>query len=62
MIVTRGQKVLDLAVTATSPSDDELRGLVIGQSGKLRAPSMRLGDTLVVGFSADSYRGLLGKR
>ncbi len=54
--------MIDVAVTATSPSDDELRGLVIGQSGKLRAPSMRLGNTLVVGFSGDSYRALLDKK
>lgn len=62
LVVAKGQKVLDVPITATSPTDDELRALVIGTSGKLRAPSLRLGDTLVVGFSADGYRALLGAR
>ncbi len=59
LVVARGQKVVDLAITAKSPSDDELRALVIGPTGRLRAPSLRVGDTLVVGFNAGGYRELL---
>ena len=61
LVVARGPKVVDLAVTAKSPSDDELRVLVIGPTGRLRAPSLRVGDTLVVGFNAGGYRDVLAR-
>jgi len=61
LVVAKGSKVVDVAVTAATPTDDELRALVIGPSGKLRAPALRVGDTLVVGFTADGYKAVLGR-
>ena len=34
--------------------------LVIGPTGNLRAPTARIGKTLVVGFNEEMYRELLG--
>jgi arsenate reductase-like glutaredoxin family protein len=62
LVVAKGTKVIDLAITRTAPTDDELRALVLGPTGRLRAPTLRVGDTLVVGFTADGYRALLAKR
>jgi hypothetical protein len=35
------------------PPDDEILGLIMGRSGKLRAPAIRRGSVLVVGFNPD---------
>jgi hypothetical protein len=35
-----------------------LKSLVLGPTGNLRAPTLRVGRTLVVGFDADTYRAV----
>lgn len=40
---------------ASSPREEVLAA-VIGPTGNLRAPSLRLGEVLIVGFDADLYR------
>ena len=42
------------------PSDAELEALVIGPTGNLRAPAIRSGDTLVIGFSEEGLDEVLG--
>ncbi|MBK8095659.1 MAG: hypothetical protein IPK26_01025 [Planctomycetes bacterium] len=37
----------------------ELQALVIGPTGKLRAPTLLVGDAVVVGFSAPMYEAVL---
>lgn len=59
LVVAKGKKTIDVEVSRTAPSDDDLRALVIGPSGNLRAPAIRVGDTLVVGFTADGLRAVL---
>jgi len=41
-------------------SNAELTGLITGRSGTLRAPTLRRGKTLIVGYSDDMYEELLG--
>lgn len=60
LVVAKGKRTVELAVTRTAPSDDDLRSLIIGPSGNLRAPAIRIGDTLVIGFTADGLRAVLG--
>lgn len=43
------------------PPRAELLRLLLGPSGNLRAPVVRRGRTLVVGFDANVYRTLLGR-
>jgi hypothetical protein len=33
---------------------------LLGPTGNLRAPTARIGKTLLVGFNADAYRQVLG--
>lgn len=61
LIVAKGKKTVTVDLAAR-PSDDELRALVIGPSGNLRAPAIRVGDTLVVGFTPDGLRDVLAGR
>lgn len=42
------------------PGDDELKKLLLGPTGNLRAPTLRRGKTLLVGFSAEAYEEVLG--
>lgn len=50
--VARGKKSLRLP---SSAADDELLTNILGPSGKLRAPALRVGDTLVIGFLPELY-------
>jgi hypothetical protein len=52
--------VLHLDLSQTKPTDEELAALVIGPSGNLRAPTLQVGDTLLVGFDDELYRTVLG--
>ncbi len=52
---TRGQKVIHLNMKKDHPDDETLVKLLIGPSGNLRAPTLRKGKTLVVGFDQETY-------
>jgi hypothetical protein len=60
LIITRGQKVekRDLRQEATVEGE-RLSGL-LGPTGNLRAPTARIGTTLIVGFHEPTYREVLG--
>lgn len=55
VIAVKGKKVLDFSLTKNQALDDALIAAVIGPSGNLRAPAIRKGKTLVVGFHPDAY-------
>ena len=58
VVIARGKKVLTYKM-ADNPEDDELLKLMLGRSGTLRAPTLRLGKTLLVGFNAFAYDSAL---
>lgn len=58
VIVARGKKLLEFDMA--DADTDEIAGVILGRSGTLRAPAMRVGDTFVVGFHADGYEALFG--
>ena len=43
------------------PDDATLAAHVLGPTGNLRAPTVRRGKTLLVGFSEEAYREVLGE-
>jgi hypothetical protein len=51
LIAAKGKKVTTLEPTATSPSDDALADLMLGPTGNMRAPTLRVGGTLLVGYN-----------
>ena len=59
-MVAKGKKVLRFNMKKDAPDDDELLGVILGRSGSLRAPTLRAGTKLLVGFSADFYGDALG--
>jgi hypothetical protein len=42
------------------PDDETLLAHVLGPTGNLKAPTLRLGTTLLVGFSEEAYRQVFG--
>jgi hypothetical protein len=60
VVVGRGKKVVVLEMTKDPPDDDTLVAHLLGPTGNLKAPTLRVGDTLLVGFSEEAYRQILG--
>jgi hypothetical protein len=60
VLIARGAKLLDYDLARDLPSDATLLAGLIGPSGRLRAPAILVGKTLVVGFHRGAYRELFG--
>jgi arsenate reductase-like glutaredoxin family protein len=56
VIAARGRKIVAFDMKKSPPSDADLLAVIIGPTGNLRAPTLRIGKTLVVGFSEEAYR------
>jgi hypothetical protein len=62
VVVGRGKKVMTFDMKRSPPDDDTLATYLLGPTGNLKAPTLRKGKTLLVGFSDESYRQVLGTR
>src|SRR5256885_6253945 len=60
VVVAKGKNVVTLDMKKDAPNDDTLAGYLLGPTGNLRAPTIRQGKTLYVGFSEQAYQQLLG--
>ena len=59
--VAKGKKVVQVDLTAADrPPDEELVKLMVSRWGKLRAPTMKVGTTLVVGHNRDMLATVFG--
>jgi arsenate reductase-like glutaredoxin family protein len=59
IVAARGRKVVVLDLKADRPDDTTILSHLIGRTGNLRAPTARVGRTLLVGFNPDAYRRVL---
>lgn len=59
ILVAKGKKTIRVDMKKEAPSDADLLKLLLGPSGNLRAPTLRKGKTLLVGFDADAYTKVL---
>ncbi len=59
-MAARGKKIVTLDLKANRPADDEILALLIGPTGNLKAPTARVGKTMLVGFNEEAYRMVLG--
>jgi arsenate reductase-like glutaredoxin family protein len=59
LVAAKGKKVVAIDLKADRPGDEELLALVLGPTGNLRAPTLRVGKTLLVGFNEEAYRSVL---
>jgi len=51
----KGKKVVYFDLKKDKPGDEELAKVLLGPTGNLRAPTLRKGKTLVVGFNEETY-------
>jgi len=56
---TKGKKVVHVDLRCEKPDRATLESLLIGPSGNLRAPTLRRGRTLLVGFDEATYAKVL---
>ncbi len=59
IVVAKGPKVLTFEPKKASFDEEELRAVVIGPSGNLRAPTLRAGKKWLVGFHEEAYADTL---
>jgi hypothetical protein len=62
IVVARGKKVVIFDMQHSPPDEETLLAHLLGPTGNLRAPTLRKGKTLLVGFSEDAYRAVLGQK
>lgn len=53
LYVAKGKKTLHFDLADDRPGDDELLSVMLGRSGKLRAPAIRAGTRFLVGYNSD---------
>lgn len=56
---SKGKRVVHLDLRREKPGRAELLGLLLGPTGNLRAPTLRKGRTLLVGFDEAAYAKVL---
>ena len=59
VVVGKGKKVLTIDMKKDLPDDETLARLLLGPTGNLKAPTLRIGNTLLVGFSEEAYKEVL---
>lgn len=59
IVVSRGKKVETFDMKKAPPTDAALLKVILGPSGKLRAPAIRKGKTLYIGFNEEAYAALV---
>jgi len=62
VVTGRGKNVMTFDMTADPPDDDTLAQAILGPTGNLKAPTLKVGDTLLVGYNEEAYRQVLGKK
>jgi arsenate reductase-like glutaredoxin family protein len=60
LIVAKGKKVVNFSMNKERPNNTTLLAHMLGPTGNLRAPTIRRGRTLIVGFNEEAYTTLFG--
>ena len=56
----KGKKIAYLDLRSQKADNEILKALLLGPTGNLRAPTLRRGRTLVVGFDETVYKKIIG--
>ena len=60
VIAAKGKKVVRFNLAKDKPGRDDLLAVLVGPSGNLRAPTVRKGKKLLVGFDPAAYTEVFG--
>jgi arsenate reductase-like glutaredoxin family protein len=58
--VAKGKSLVHVDLRRDPPTDEALAALILGPSGNLRAPALRRGGKLLIGFDPATYAAVLG--
>ena len=53
LVVAKGKRLTELDLNMEPPTEDVVTRLMLGPTGNLRAPTLRVGRTLIVGFNEE---------
>jgi arsenate reductase-like glutaredoxin family protein len=56
VVTGRGKTPATFDMVNDPPDDATLAAAILGPSGNLKAPTIKIGDTLLVGFNEAAYR------
>ncbi|MCA9128310.1 MAG: hypothetical protein KDB22_14560 [Planctomycetales bacterium] len=59
LVSARGKKVVSVDLRKETLTDDEIAKLMLGPTGNLRAPTLVVGKTLLIGFDQATYQEVL---
>lgn len=62
VVAARGKKVVVFDMTNDPPDEDTLAAHLLGPTGNLKAPTLRIGKTLLVGFGEEAYRRVFDEK
>ena len=57
---SKGKNVVHIDLNREKPSNEALSALLLGPTGNLRAPTLKKGRTLIVGFDPATYEKVFG--
>ena len=60
--VIKGKRITEVDMKNDRPDSESLVKLLLGPTGNLRAPTLRKGKTLVVGFDGATYEKVFGPK
>ncbi len=60
VIAAKGKKITTFDMKNAPPDDDTLAAHLLGPTGNLKAPTIRRGKMLIVGFGEEAYRQVFG--
>ena len=60
IIAARGKKTVIFDMKKAPPKSAELAAAVLGPSGNLRAPTLKMGSTFLVGFGEPAFEDVFG--
>jgi hypothetical protein len=60
VVVGKKKSVVVFDMKKSPPDDETLLAHILGPTGNLKAPTLRRGRTLLVGFSEEAYQRTLG--
>jgi arsenate reductase-like glutaredoxin family protein len=60
VVAMKGKKVTVLDLGKDPEAMSELGAVALGPTGNLRAPTLRVGKTWLIGFNEEEYERLLG--
>jgi hypothetical protein len=60
VVTGRGKAPVVFDMAKDPPDDDTLAAAILGPTGNLKAPAIRIGDTLLVGFNESAYQKVFG--